>query len=239
MRSRQNVPQLTGSPGNYPADLVDLTTGSWPADAEGVPRSEWLDHAEERLVQIVDIHNFTHVSEQLPPDQQARFIKHTIAALVERIAGAMRTFEDLALEGIVNKVIGDGLLIVFPARVLDRVDLIRHAVMHAAGLVEFYHQSVQQTLRNVLELHDAIRQTDIVVVMAAARCLVGRVGTEAYYDYSVWSEEVNRSVKDSKELGHGLVWVNRRLWEALEEPAWGVGGPDNAYHTVSPELGRP
>lgn len=146
----------------------------------------------ELTVLFADIRNFTGLAERLSADRVVRLLNRYFAAMAAAVQ---------AEDGMVDKFLGDGLLAVFGAP-LPRPDHARRACRAALAM-----RAALATL-NRENAAEGLPAIEIGIGVNTGRMVIGNMGSEHRFDYTVVGDEVNvaaRLVEASKEAGCALL----------------------------------
>ena len=129
----------------------------------------------ELTVLFADIRDFTSVAEALAPSELTALVNEFFAAMTDRVQ---------AHRGMVDKYVGDSLMAVFGAPLPDpehALNACRAAFdMHSA--LAKLHDRWQAEKRPCFEMRVGVN---------SGRMVIGNVGTERHFDYTVMGDEVN------------------------------------------------
>jgi adenylate cyclase len=134
---------------------------------------------EQRTMTIMfcDVRGFTSISEQYKTDPQG------LTALVNRLLTPM-TNVVLGCKGTIDKYIGDCIMAFWNAP-LDDPDHAAHACRAALGM----HAAICRL--NVALAEEKTLQVAIGIGINTGQCVVGNMGSEQRFDYSVLGDSVN------------------------------------------------
>lgn len=210
-------------------DELGLAVEAFNGMAEGLAEREWLrdsfgryvsrDVAEAlregriavegeiRTVTVLfcDVRGFTRMSEDLPPHKVLQFVNQYVRTMSE-VVGRHR--------GRVDKVIGDGLLVVFGAPLADAdhaKNAVRAALEMRAALVRM----------NETRTAEGLTPVKIGVGLHSGEVIAGNVGLESHkLEYTVLGDTVNVASRIeglTKELGTDVL---------VSESTVAAAGPD-------------
>ena len=144
--------------------------------------------SRELTVLFADIRNFTGLAERLPADR--------LVALLNRYFTAMTRVVQ-AEDGMLDKFLGDGLLAVFGAP-LPRPDHAARACRAALAMRRAL------TSLNAEWAAEGLPELQIGIGVNTGRMVIGNMGSEQRFDYTVVGDEVNVAARletASKEAG--------------------------------------
>jgi class 3 adenylate cyclase len=186
-----------------PEDLVHSMARSSAEAANGV------ELAAERFpcgIMFGDIANFSSVGEFLGPEATIQFLSRVYAR-----------FERLLREhgGILDKIIGDGILALFPARDLPDegvADLLNHAVECGLELIRTYRSEWDQ-----VHLYD-VASTGFRVGLAYGEVIRGNVGSSRRRDFTVVGRTVNLAKRLESYAPVDSLLTEREVFQHLRDP---------------------
>jgi adenylate cyclase len=145
-----------------------------------------------------DIRGFTTISEQFDPNGLVQFINRFLTPMTEII---------LKHQGVIDKYMGDCIMAFWNAP-LDDPDHARHACraaleMHArlAQLNDAWEKEAKKDGRKFIPIH-------IGTGLNTGSCVVGNMGSDQRFDYSVLGDEVNLASRlegQSKTYGVNII----------------------------------
>lgn len=184
------------------------------ARGPGLPRLG--GETRELTVLFADVRNFTGIAERLPADRVVRLLNRYFAAMAAAVQ---------AEDGMVDKFLGDGLLAVFGAP-LPRPDHARRACRAAlamrAALAALNRENTAEGLPAI----------EIGVGVNTGRMVIGNMGSEQRFDYTVVGDEVNvaaRLVEASKSADCAVL---------VSEATLAAAGPGFCARELQPILLR-
>jgi adenylate cyclase len=139
-----------------------------------------------------DIRSFTSIAEAHEPDETIELLNDYYTLMMDAIGGE---------GGVVNQIVGDGLMAIFGAPV-PREDHRLRAVQAARQMVELIRLfNVEQTTRGKVEIH-------IGVGIASGEVIAGYTGTLHRATYTCVGDTVNVAARleaQTKELGRPIL----------------------------------
>jgi adenylate cyclase len=152
----------------------------------------------EVCVMFLDIRDFTHFSENRPPDEVVAYLNSLFEVMVEVVNRH---------DGIVNKFLGDGFMAVFGAPISSGKERVS-AVNAALEIL----QAVEQASTS-----GSITSTRIGIGLHAGSAVTGPVGSRDRQEYTIIGDVVNlasRVESLNKEHGSRLL-VTGSVWQGL------------------------
>lgn len=141
------------------------------------PEKVKLDGKRSNIsVLFIDIRNFTHISETMPPERVSEILNEYFSELIPVI---------FAHNGTVNKFIGDAIMAVFGAPV-ENEEHPTNAVKCALAL---YEKVKELRVKWVLEQDKP--DITIGIGISSGEAFVGNVGSDERFEYSVIGNTVN------------------------------------------------
>ncbi len=162
-------------------------------------------------VMFVDIAGFTAMSAERP------------AAEVVQGLNAWFGITDPVIErcnGIVDKRMGDGILVVFLHEDDERDG--RHPVERAAAAGVGLHQALEEARASLLETVPAFAAMKIRCAIHYGTAIVGNMGSERRMEYTVIGDTVNTAARVEEKTPAGAVWLSGESVKAVN------GGLDGA-----------
>jgi adenylate cyclase len=161
-----------------------------------------------------DIRSFTSIAEAHEPDETIELLNDYYTLMMDAIGGE---------GGVVNQIVGDGLMAIFGAPV-PRDDHRLRAVQAACQMVELIRLfNVDQAARGKVEIQ-------IGIGIASGRVVAGYTGTQHRATYTCVGDTVNVAARleaQTKELGHPILIAENtraRLGQGIAvEPQGHVG----------------
>jgi len=149
---------------------------------------------EEKEVTVFfsDIRGFTSFSEKLPPAELVRVLNRYFTAMTDEV---------LKNGGVIDKFIGDAIMAFWGAPIEDP-DQADHAVQAALGMLT----RLEELNRELTATGDPIINIGIGIYTGPA--IVGNVGSENRFDYTVMGDTVNvasRLEGQNKEYGTTII----------------------------------
>lgn len=174
--------------------------------------------ARELTIMFCDIRGFTSIAEDY------RDSPHELTKLINRILTPL-TKVVLDHKGTIDKYIGDCIMAFWNAP-LDDEDHARHSCLCSLELLE-----ALKRLNAELELEQRaaglpFRPIAVTTGLNSGRCIVGNMGSDLRFDYSVLGDAVNLAARIQAYSGNYGVAV------ALSEETKAKAGDDFAYLTV-------
>ncbi|MCB9743830.1 MAG: adenylate/guanylate cyclase domain-containing protein [Alphaproteobacteria bacterium] len=184
LREREQVKQVLGkmvSPG-LARELLDDPDRALRLGGE----------RREVVVMFADIRGFTSHSEATPPAEVVAMLNRWFSAVVEVVH---------AQDGLVDKFLGDGVMVVFPGEgAADRAVAAAKALSARVGAL--------------------LPGLDVGVGLHQGEVIAGNIGSEDRLEYTHIGDTVNTAARLeglSKELGHGLI-ISEAVRAALSAP---------------------
>src|SRR5712691_3070092 len=194
-RIRAGTTELTfhlDVPANVPA--IDDPTPTLTATSTGTLVEEYVQ-GELRIVTVLflDLHGFTAMSENMPPDEVTQMMNRCF----ERLTATVARFG-----GYVDKYVGDAMMVLFGAPVAHPDDperAVRAAMALQEELVRFNQSQRQQ---KTVDLQMRMR-----IGINTGEVLAGRVGAGQAGQYTVMGDAVNLAsrLEHAARVGHVLV----------------------------------
>lgn len=156
-------------------------------------RSVLLTHEEGIVLLIVDIDGFSISAKQAGIEAQRKFLIGFFSKM---------TWFAWRYGGWPNKFTGDGLLIQF----MEPQQAYKAA------------QDMQMHFEIIASTNPPFDTSRLVTVAGVVDALTGRIGSEHYFDYSIWTHEVNTLFHASKKLKAGYVWFNDKMRIGIGTP---------------------
>ena len=150
-----------------------------------------------------DIRGFTTVSEKLTPEELVHLLNEYLTAMTDVV---------FKYEGLLDKYMGDAIMAVFGAP-LDQPDHPKRACMTAMGMMNELRKLQKKWTdegRPVLDIGIGINSGDMVV---------GNMGSEMRFDYTVMGDSVNlgsRLEGINKEYGTNIV-ISEFTYESVKD----------------------
>jgi adenylate cyclase len=195
-RIRAGTTELTfhvDVPAESPPGADDPST-TMSATSSGTMLREYVQ-GDLRIVTVLflDLHGFTAMSENMPPDEVTQMMNRCF----ERLTATVARFG-----GYVDKYVGDAMMVLFGAPVAHADDperAVRAALTLQDELVRFNQHQHQQRKADVnLQMRIGINTGEV---------LAGRVGAGQYGQYTVMGDAVNLAsrLEHAARVGHVLV----------------------------------
>src|ERR671930_1180743 len=143
-------------------------------------------------VMFCDIRSFTTIAEAREPAETIELLNDYYTLMIDAITGE---------GGIVNQMVGDGLMAIFGAP-LPQEDHRRRAVLAARKMVEFI-----RVFNEEQEARDKVR-IEIGIGIASGRVVAGYTGTHQRATYTCVGDTVNVAARleaHTKELGRPIL----------------------------------
>lgn len=161
---------------------------------------------------MADIRGFTPLSEHMPPKQVVRILNRYFTEMVE---------ECMEHGGLIDKFIGDAILVVFGAPVRLAPEVSAHAAAHAALGMQ----------RRLARLNDVLTAEGLVplrigIGIHTGEAIAGNIGAPQRLDYTLIGDSVNTATRIEsacKEVGADL--LISEVTRALLGDAASVGAP--------------
>lgn len=150
-----------------------------------------------------DIRGFTTISEKLTPEELVRLLNEYLTVMTNIV---------FKYEGLLDKYMGDAIMAVFGAP-LDQPDHARRACLTALEMMEELHglqKKWEAEGRPVLNIGVGINTGDMVV---------GNMGSEMRFDYTVMGDMVNlgsRLEGINKEYGSNII-ISEFTYDAVQD----------------------
>ena len=154
----------------------------------------------EMTILFSDVRGFTTISESLQdrPEELTRLMNRLLTPLTDAI---------LSKQGTIDKYMGDAIMAFWNAPITDDAH-VRHAC-EAALKMQQALQALNEELAAEFEAgRTQIRRLDIGVGINSGLCVVGNMGSQQRFDYSVLGDAVNLASRlegQSKSYGAGIV----------------------------------
>lgn len=148
-------------------------------------------------VMFVDIAGFTAMSEQLSPGDVVRGLNAWFGItdpVIERC------------NGIVDKRMGDGILVVFLEE--DHARSGRHPVERAAAAAVGLHQALEEARQGPLAEVRGFGGMAIRCAIHYGPAIVGNMGSEQRMEYTVIGDTVNTAARVEEKTPAGAVWLS-------------------------------
>ena len=173
----------------------------------------------ELAIMFTDIAAFTKTSAALDPEEVVRGLNAWFAITDPVIRQC---------KGIVDKRMGDGILVVFLPEEDQRVG--RHPVERAAAAAVGM-QNALEALRGVLEVDvPGFAQMRVRHAIHYGSAIVGNMGSQERMEYTVIGDAVNVCARLEEITPAGSIWVSGEAVEAIE------GGLTGAVWEAAPTL---
>jgi adenylate cyclase len=230
-RIRAGTTELTfhlDVPAIVPPTTDDPTT-TLTTTSTGTLVEEYVQ-GELRIVTVLflDLHGFTAMSENMPPDEVTQMMNRCF----ERLTATVARFG-----GYVDKYVGDAMMVLFGAPVAHADDperAVRAAMALQEELVRFNQTQRQQRKANIdLQMRIGINTGEV---------LAGRVGSGQFGQYTVMGDAVNLAsrLEHAARVGHVLVGetthrFTRQLIRYVALPPMSIRGkaePVQTYEVV-------
>jgi adenylate cyclase len=228
-RIRAGTTELTfhlDVPANVPATDDPTTTRN--ATSTGTLVEEYVQ-GELRIVTVLflDLHGFTAMSENMPPDEVTQMMNRCFERLTTTVA---------RFGGYVDKYVGDAMMVLFGAPVAHADDperAVRAAMALQEELVRFNQSQRQRKATVDLQMRIGINTGEV---------LAGRVGAGQFGQYTVMGDAVNLAsrLEHAARVGHVLVGetthrFTRQLIRYVALPPMSIRGkaePVQTYEVV-------
>jgi adenylate cyclase len=181
-------------------------------------------HRQEVSILFADIRGFTSFSEKLPPEEVMDTLNCYLSIAAEAI---------LAYEGTLDKFMGDAVMAIFNAPLLQEDHVLR-AVKAAVAMqraIADYHQQLGEK-----------RRLSFGVGINVGEVVVGNVGTKARMDYTVVGDAVNLAKRLQENVEGGCILLSQSTYERVKDhvrvkilPALKVKGrmePEPVYELI-------
>ena len=139
-----------------------------------------------------DIRGFTTISEKLTPEELVALLNEYLTAMTNKV---------FQYDGLLDKYMGDAIMAVFGAP-LDQPDHARRACLTALAMMKELHQ-----LQNKWQAEGRLA-FDIGIGINSGEMVVGNMGSEMRFDYTVMGDMVNlgsRLEGTNKEYGTNII----------------------------------
>ena len=147
-------------------------------------------------VLFVDLTDYTRLAETIDSEDLYEIIQEFINMLVSSV---------YKFDGIVDKIVGDGLMALFGAPIghENNAELaVLSALDMQSGLAEF-NQNVQQRLEHALEMHIGLHSGTVIV---------GGMGSNMLMDYTAIGDTVNLAHRLEEAAGSGVILVSESVY---------------------------
>lgn len=154
----------------------------------------------EVTVLFCDVRGFTPLSERLPPEEVVALLNEFYTLMIDT------TFKQ---DGILDKFLGDGVMAVFGAPILNpdhSIRAVRTALAMQAGITEL-------SRRRVKEGKDPIA---VGIGVSAGEAVAGTVGTEDRMEYTVIGDSVNLAARLESNAKPGQILISQRTYQNVE-----------------------
>ena len=158
---------------------------------------------KDLTVLFSDIRGFTTISEKLTPEELVRLLNEYLTTMTNQV---------FRYEGLLDKYMGDAIMAVFGAP-LDQPDHARRACLTALAMMKELHK-LQEKWR--AEGRPAF---DIGVGVNSGDMVVGNMGSEMRFDYTVMGDMVNlgsRLEGINKEYGTNII-ISEFTYEKVKD----------------------
>ena len=158
---------------------------------------------KDLTVLFSDIRGFTTISEKLTPEELVRLLNEYLTTMTNQV---------FQYEGLLDKYMGDAIMAVFGAP-LDQPDHARRACLTALAMMKELHK-LQEKWR--AEGRPAF---DIGVGVNSGDMVVGNMGSEMRFDYTVMGDMVNlgsRLEGTNKEYGTNII-ISEFTYEKVKD----------------------
>jgi PAS domain S-box-containing protein len=155
-------------------------------------------HRQEVSILFADIRGFTSFSEKLPPEEVMDILNCYLSIAAEAI---------LAYEGTLDKFMGDAVMAIFNAPLLQEDHALR-AVKAAVAMqraIADYHQQLGET-----------RRLSFGVGINVGEVVVGNVGTKARMDYTAVGDAVNLAKRLQENVEGGCILLSQSTYERVK-----------------------
>jgi class 3 adenylate cyclase/tetratricopeptide (TPR) repeat protein len=187
------------TPPQAPGDLARIQKYIPSYLAEKIRQSKGRIEGERRNVTVVfaDISGFTHMSETHDPEEVS-----AVATICHTMLGKII----YKYEGVVDKIVGDGLMSIFgvPTHEDDPERAILAAIEMQQGMKDL-SKELRESMGASLGLSIGIN-TGIVVI--------GDIGTNLRLDYTVMGDVVNTASRLQEEAEPGEIFVTQKTYRA-------------------------
>jgi len=148
-----------------------------PQILEAILREPSRLESQRREVTIMfsDIRSFTSLSEKVPPRQLTKMLQEYFDEMTEEV---------MATEGVVDKFIGDAIMVFWGAPI-DQPDHADRAVITAKGMVKRLEKLKTKWASEGLPI------LDIGIAINLGVVTVGNVGSKRRFDYTLIGDAVN------------------------------------------------
>ena len=147
---------------------------------------------KDLTVLFSDIRGFTTISEKLTPEELVALLNEYLTAMTNKV---------FQYDGLLDKYMGDAIMAVFGAP-LDQPDHARRACLTALAMMKELHQ-LQKKWRD-----EGRPAFDIGIGINSGDMVVGNMGSEMRFDYTVMGDMVNlgsRLEGTNKEYGTNII----------------------------------
>ncbi len=167
--------------------------------AEKISRVGKQIEGERRTVTVLfsDISGYTAISEKLDPEQVYELIDTTLKAFTDQI---------YKHEGVLDKVMGDGLMALFGAPIAHEDDPAR-AVRAALGMQDALKR-INEDLETRLGISLRVR-----IGLNAGTVVVGSIGSDLRMEYTALGDTVNVASRLQTAAEPGTILVSRSVYE--------------------------
>ncbi len=146
-----------------------------------------------------DIRGFTSYSEHLPPEQLVEVLNNYLAMAADSV---------MALEGVLDKFIGDAVMGLFNVP-LDQTHYTLRAVKAALKM--------QEDIRAYHARTGAERHLNFGVGINAGDAVVGNIGTEQQRNYSAIGDSVNYAKRLQENAKGGQILISQAAYRHVED----------------------
>lgn len=169
-------------------DEILKTAGSGELDLSGELR--------EVTVLFADIRNFTSIAERMQP--------HEVVELLNTYLGEM-THVVFRYDGTVDKYIGDAIMAVFNAPVMQE----KHALLAVSAAFR-----IQEAVRSLKESNPFI---SVGIGINTGSAILGNIGTDLHLDYTVIGDAVNIASRLCREAAPGQLLISGKTYDQVKD----------------------
>ena len=155
-------------------------------------------------VSFIDIRNFTHMSEVMPPEKVSELLNEYFSDLIPVI---------FKYNGTVNKFIGDAVMIIFGAPV-ENADHPENAVKCALEILEKVKE-----LRVKWVLEDDKPDINIGIGISSGEAFVGNIGSDERFEYSAIGSTVNiaNRLESFNKIYKTSILISEKTYEQVKD----------------------
>ena len=161
-----------------------------------------IGELQECSILFADICGFTSISENINPQDTVKLLNHYLTNMTKVI---------FSFNGSVDKFIGDGIMAVFGAPVVNP----NHAVEATLSAVEMKNQI--ESLRETFEKDFGIKDFNIRIGINTGMAIYGNVGSPQRMDFTVIGDSVNIASRMEKSAPPGGILISKNTYDKVKD----------------------